>query len=109
MLSDSSQELYEPLWDELYLHARASNVVIGGIWVADVAHMGLSYVLNEEKLGNDRNSLWLWNRGMCRMLMSTRYSSLMERSFKRSASYHQPLSRSNAATSSWDRPQYGRG
>jgi len=48
------QELYEPLWDELYERLRRSGVKIQGIWIADVAQEGQSSVLNEGKLGNDR-------------------------------------------------------
>ena len=48
------QELYEPLWDELYGRLKANGVHIQSIWIADVAHEGASGVLNEQKLGNDR-------------------------------------------------------
>ena len=48
------KELYEPLWDELYLKSRKAGFKIGSIWIADVAHQGRSSVLNEDMLGNDR-------------------------------------------------------
>ena len=48
------QELYEPLWDELYERLKAKDIRISNIFIADVAHQGASGVLNEEKLGNDR-------------------------------------------------------
>lgn len=48
------QELYEPLWDELYQTLRKSSIRIRSIWIADVAWQGYSSVLNEAKLGNDR-------------------------------------------------------
>lgn len=50
------KELYEPLWDDLYERLAKRNIHIHGIWIADVAHQGHSGVLNEEKLGNDRES-----------------------------------------------------
>ena len=50
----STQELYEPLWDELYECLKAKNIRIRNIFIADVAHQGVSGVLNEQKLGNDR-------------------------------------------------------
>jgi hypothetical protein len=52
--ADSMQELYEPLWDDMYESLKAKGVGIRGIWIADVAHQGASGVLNEKKLGNDR-------------------------------------------------------
>lgn len=48
------QELYEPLWDDLFDRLLANGVYIRSIWIADAAHQGQSGVLNEEKLGNDR-------------------------------------------------------
>lgn len=51
------KELYEPLFDDLHERlAREGNVRIRGIWIADVAWQGESSVLNEGKLGNDRES-----------------------------------------------------
>lgn len=52
--SPSMQELYEPLWDDLYARLKAKDIHVHGIWIADVAHQGASGVLNEEKVGNDR-------------------------------------------------------
>ncbi|OQN98856.1 hypothetical protein B0A48_15202 [Cryoendolithus antarcticus] len=51
------KELYEPLWDELYSRLQAKGIAIRNIWIADVAHQGVSGVLNEHKLGNDPS----WN------------------------------------------------
>ena len=49
------KELYEPLWDELYRQSQLSDSFrIGSIWMADVSFQGESGVLNESKLGNDR-------------------------------------------------------
>lgn len=48
------QELYEPLWDELYQRLKAKGIRIRDIFIADVAQQGASGVLNEQKLGNDR-------------------------------------------------------
>ncbi len=50
----SPQELYEPLWDDLYSRLKAKNIHIDSLWIADVAHQGASGALNEEKVGNDR-------------------------------------------------------
>lgn len=49
------KELYEPLWDDLLaaLEQAGSPFRIRSIWMADVAHQGASYVMNENKLGND--------------------------------------------------------
>ncbi|KAJ9630805.1 hypothetical protein H2203_001330 [Taxawa tesnikishii (nom. ined.)] len=47
------KELYEPLWDEVYIRLKISNIRIRNIWIADVAHQGQSSVLNEDKLGDD--------------------------------------------------------
>jgi pimeloyl-ACP methyl ester carboxylesterase len=55
--SACSQELYEPLWDDLYERLHARGVHINSIWIADIAHQGDSGVLNEELLGNDPS--WL--------------------------------------------------
>lgn len=52
------QELYEPLWDELLQQSNKLSFRIRGIWIADVAHQGQSSVLNEDKLGNDREEPW---------------------------------------------------
>lgn len=48
------QELYEPLWEEIYARSKANGFRIRSIWMADVAHQGQSSVLNEDLLGNDR-------------------------------------------------------
>lgn len=47
------QELYEPLWEDLYLVLKARGQAIQGIWIADAAHQGMSGILNDGKLGND--------------------------------------------------------
>ena len=56
MLHSLNKEVYEPLWEDLYAHSKASNGAfrIRSIWIADVAHQGQSYILNEGLLGNDR-------------------------------------------------------
>ena len=48
------QELYEPLFDDLHEKLKASGRSIRAIWIADLAHQGRSYVMNETALGNDR-------------------------------------------------------
>lgn len=55
------KELYEPLWDDLLEKAKESGKFrIRNIWMADVAWQGESGVMNEQKLGNDRE----YQRGM---------------------------------------------
>ena len=51
---DDLQELYEPLWDEIYQRSKSSGFSIRSIWISDVAQQGYSSILNEDKLGNDR-------------------------------------------------------
>lgn len=45
--------MYEPLWGELFERAEANGFSIRGIWVADVASLGYSGVLNEKQHSND--------------------------------------------------------
>ena len=52
--TNSHQELYEPLWEEIYARSKGSGFRIRSIWMADVAWQGESSVLNEDVLGNDR-------------------------------------------------------
>jgi hypothetical protein len=54
LLRINAQEMYEPLWDDLYERMAEAGKRIRGIWIADVAHQGQSGVLNEKSLGNDR-------------------------------------------------------
>ena len=63
------KELYEPLWDDLSRALRKQELAIKSIWIADVAHQGMSGLLNEDKLGNDpswndhpRDLLYMINR-----------------------------------------------
>jgi len=49
------KELYEPLWDALYEYmSKTGKTHISSIWIADVANQNHSSVINEGKLGNDR-------------------------------------------------------
>ena len=51
----TSQELYEPLWDDLQQRSmNGKGFRIRGIWVADMSNQGESGVLNEENTGNER-------------------------------------------------------
>ncbi|KAI9827563.1 MAG: hypothetical protein M1832_004913 [Thelocarpon impressellum] len=52
-----SQELYEPLWDDLLLRSAKEAFRIRAIWIADVSHQGHSGVLNELSQGDDPS--WL--------------------------------------------------
>lgn len=44
------KEIYEPVWEHL-LATLPPNRRVRSIWIADVAHQGSSYLLNESKLG----------------------------------------------------------
>ncbi|KAB8236078.1 alpha/beta hydrolase [Aspergillus alliaceus] len=48
-----AKELYEPLWDEVLQRSKQNGFQIRSIWVADVANMGMSGVINEDKLSTD--------------------------------------------------------
>ncbi|RDL36932.1 uncharacterized protein BP5553_04365 [Venustampulla echinocandica] len=47
------KEIYEPLWDDLYLELKKYDVKIRNIWIADMSHQGASGVLNEAIQGDD--------------------------------------------------------
>ncbi|RDA85070.1 hypothetical protein CP532_3128 [Ophiocordyceps camponoti-leonardi (nom. inval.)] len=47
------KELYEPLWDTLYHHSRSHGYSIRNIWMADMASLSMSSVLNEKTLSMD--------------------------------------------------------
>jgi hypothetical protein len=50
-----SKELYEPLWDELYLYStKRKTFTIRSIWIADFVNQGASGVINEDVLGIER-------------------------------------------------------
>ena len=51
------QELLEPLWDDLLQELNNLGISVKGIWIADMANQGASYVLNEKILGSDRRLL----------------------------------------------------
>lgn len=66
--------------------------------MADVAHQGHSYILNEDKLGSDRefSALVALEKGI--PLTNRFRHSFVERSSKRPALYDQPLPKRNATT-----------
>jgi len=53
-----AKELYEPLFDEIFLNSKQGDggLRIRSIWIADIASHGGSSVLNEGKLGVDSTS-----------------------------------------------------
>lgn len=57
VISKPAQELYEPLWEDLYRQLKKLGLSVRSIWIADAVHQGMSSVLNEEKLGDDRELL----------------------------------------------------
>ena len=56
------KELYEPLWEDLLKQSEKAGYGIRSIWMADVANQGASYVLNENKIGNDREFQHIWQK-----------------------------------------------
>ena len=49
------EELYEPLWDDLFEYSQKTlGFRISSIWIADAANQGASGILNEGQLGNER-------------------------------------------------------
>ena len=48
------QELYEPIWEELYGRSKEQGYCIRSIWAADMAQEGESGLMNKDLLGNDR-------------------------------------------------------
>jgi hypothetical protein len=53
------KELYEPLWDEIHALSKTTGFKIRNIWIADAHHQGISSILNEQILGNDRRFILL--------------------------------------------------
>ncbi|EXJ92588.1 hypothetical protein A1O3_01140 [Capronia epimyces CBS 606.96] len=49
------KEMYEPMFDDLEDKMNGLGRKIRAIWIADMAHQGQSFVLNEDILGNDPN------------------------------------------------------
>ncbi|BCS11951.1 toxin biosynthesis protein [Aspergillus luchuensis] len=49
-----AKELYEPLWEDLHARSKKEGFNIGSIWIADATNQGVSGVINEVGLGNDR-------------------------------------------------------
>ncbi|KAH8585646.1 toxin biosynthesis protein [Bisporella sp. PMI_857] len=47
------KEVYEPLWDDVFLKMKSFGRHIRGIWIADIASQGQSGVMNESVLGNE--------------------------------------------------------
>ncbi|KAF7187187.1 Abhydrolase domain-containing protein mpaH [Pseudocercospora fuligena] len=47
------KEVYEPLWDALFVQMEKQQIGIRGIWIADYVDQGASNLLNEGKLGNE--------------------------------------------------------
>ncbi|PWY91036.1 hypothetical protein BO70DRAFT_349548 [Aspergillus heteromorphus CBS 117.55] len=54
--ANNAQEVYEPLWEDLYAQLKKQSVPLRGIWVADVSNQGASGVLNEYTQGD--NTHW---------------------------------------------------
>ncbi|PKY03318.1 hypothetical protein P168DRAFT_298120 [Aspergillus campestris IBT 28561] len=51
------KELYEPLWEELYLRSKTAGFRIRSIWIADGTHQGKSGILNKGRLQDNLD--WL--------------------------------------------------
>ncbi|CAG8899638.1 unnamed protein product [Penicillium egyptiacum] len=56
------KELYEPLWEEILMQSEQQGFRIGSIWIADMASLGTSGVVNEGMLGDDRECtlFYIW-------------------------------------------------
>lgn len=63
------------MWEELYQRLKKLGVSIRSVWMSDVAHQGKSSVVNEEKLGNDRE----WSRDLLKwpLISDSRRSSVL--------------------------------
>lgn len=95
------KELYEPLWDALYGYSgrERAGFRIRGIWIADAANQGDSGVLNDGKLGNERESLAV--ASITKSKLTVR--SVMARHSKRLPRPRQPLPQRDAAADRGDR------
>ena len=51
------KELYEVMWEYLCQSLERNGIEVRGIWIADVAHQGVSGHLNSDRLGNSPH----WN------------------------------------------------
>ncbi|KAJ5212047.1 toxin biosynthesis protein [Penicillium cinerascens] len=49
------KELFEPLWEQLYVYLKKCSVPLRAIWIADVSNQGASGVLNEDIQGDTTN------------------------------------------------------
>lgn len=50
----TKKELYEPLWEDLYLKLKKNSTPLRAIWVADISNQGASGILNEDIQGDTR-------------------------------------------------------
>ena len=55
------QEVYEPLWHDLYERTKQKGIGIRSIWIADMWNSGQSGIANETILGDDRECAMLPN------------------------------------------------
>ncbi len=62
----------------MYDKSKKGNFAIRSIWIADVASQGKSYVLNEENLGNDRETSLISYRSSCMLTLSFEKASWMD-------------------------------
>lgn len=56
LILNLGQEMYEPIWEETVFRLNAQGIRVRSIWIADGASQSASGVLNEDILGNDRES-----------------------------------------------------
>jgi hypothetical protein len=96
--ADFPKEMYEPLWEDVYKEMKALGRQIRGIWIADVAHLGASSVLNEGILGNDCK---FWRPRLELVLLTL--CSKLGGSFQRPPLHDQSVSRADAASHHWHR------
>lgn len=55
-MSSVVKELYEPLWEDMVQHLKSMGISVRAIWAADFASQGASYILNEDKIGDERKA-----------------------------------------------------
>ena len=98
-----NQELYEPLWEDLYRESKSHGFRIRSIIIADAAWQGQSGIMNADVVGNDRKLTipHLQNLFLSRPLILLLSPSLSSHSL--SLTHPQPIlhPRLTPSTASW--------
>ncbi|KAL8835298.1 MAG: hypothetical protein Q9170_003384 [Blastenia crenularia] len=101
------KELYEPLWEDLCQNLEREGLNVRSVWMADVANQGMSSVLNEDKLGNDRECIKRLVKSSAFQPL-TAFASELDGSCPGFVVYHQHAARQDAKAVGRHRPQHGR-